>query len=69
MSNSLRTHNIEQFLAFALEVQVGLFHHKISLINAGWDESEAWVLCQGLEERMLGPIMIFLSEPEEPDYG
>jgi len=57
-------HEIDQFLAFALDIQVRLREHKRRLIKAGWSEEEAWALCLLVEERMLGPYVDIPGEDE-----
>ena len=47
---------LDQWIAFALDVQVRVFEHRERLIEAGWTEPEAWVLSLRLEERILGPV-------------
>jgi hypothetical protein len=50
-------HLLDQYMALTLDVQARLARHKASLIEAGWHDSEAWALCQDVEERILGPAM------------
>lgn len=65
MSGSpLRTHQLEQYLALSLEVQVRLLSHKRSLEAEGWSEAEAWAWCQRVEQRILGPVMARLAADE-----
>lgn len=60
----LRTHQLEQYLALSLEVQLRLRSHKRSLLEEGWSEAEAWAWCQRVEQRILGPVMEKLAEKE-----
>ena len=63
-SSPLRTHQLEQYLALSLEVQLRLRSHKRSLEDEGWSEAEAWAWCQRVEQRILGPKLRELSGEE-----
>ena len=63
-SSPLRTHQLEQYLALSLEVQLRLRSHKRSLEAEGWSEAEAWAWCQRVEQRILGPAMEKLAADE-----
>jgi hypothetical protein len=62
MTSPLRAHHLEQYLAFALEVQAALVSHKRNLLAVGWSEAEAWAWCQRVEERLLGPVLDLMEE-------
>ena len=61
------TARLDQFLAFALDVQVRMLGHRTALVAAGWTDSEAWVLSLRVEERLLGPVFGGLPDNEEED--
>ena len=50
------TARLDQFFAFALDVQVRILEYRAALEKAGWNESEAWILSLRVEERLLGPV-------------
>lgn len=54
-------HLLDQYMALTLDVQARLASHKASLMESGWHPSEAWALCQSVEQRILGPAMDMTS--------
>jgi hypothetical protein len=65
MSDPAEVARLDQIIAYALDVQVRIYEHRRSLIEAGWTEPEAWILSLRVEERILGPV--FGSGVEEDE--
>lgn len=50
-------HLLEQFTGTSREISSILAGYKKSLIENGFSETEAWVLVQRMEERLMGPLL------------